>query len=621
MRGHAAHLIRIACPCIVCRERRLQEEAEAAAKQEALQRRAEGLRAWMAAVCQRHREERQLRAAAAAAEGALAGTSADPGAADGMDADGGSGGSMDGGGSDGNGAGSRGGAAAAADAEAAALLQSHFTVARLYLPSYGRQQHQPQRAAHHSDSSGSGGGRRPSRSLAVPSSKLEAQRGVAGPWLSVSGKPVGAPAGHSQHAIDSARESSTSGHPDAAAAQPPRRPRSAVAGLSQTQSATLEDVVEQRLAAVAAAGGEAAAAQPTELLRRPGSAALVAWAEVLTKQQGQQQGSGDAVLHPQQVHPWQQQRWEAYGRPAAAARGGATGSSTFLERVADFTQRQQAGAEPEPAALHLHSASDASGASFEHSGSDQDTTACSADGSVLSAGGGRGGRGAATPTPGACGMGGLPAPPPLGATYIPPTLLSALHGVRMSPRLLSGLRGRAGAAAAAGASAPPLPHAQAQQRQQQQQQGRAPWPGAGSRKRDFHASGDASKANACSGGAGHAALDLPWALASLQQAGGASPPPCGQLPACKGSPSGALAGLAAQHSTVCPPAARRGTRAAPTGRPGQQGSGMASPLAAPAKAGAAGLWSGSQQYRASIEEQAVQSVASLISDMINARGL
>ncbi len=538
-----------------CRERRLQEEAEAAARQEALQRRAESLRAWMAAVCQRNREERQLRASAAAAEGAVAGSDTGLVATHGLDADSGSGGSMDGG--------SSGTSRGAGRLDCDAVLQGYLMLPGLKMsPSHGWQQQEgAQRAAAGNDSSiSSARRRRPSRGTPA-GTEQDVKHGRAGPSLSVSGMPVAVAARHGQLAVDSPPVSSTGSHPVLASPQAEGKPLSAGA-LSQAQVSTTEHIKLRSLAADAGAGGGVSAVQeieadetgPGELLSRPRSAAPTAWAEAVTAQQGQQDSSGSVALQP---HPQQQQDCDIYGQPVSAAHGGIATSSKFLDREADITGQQQAGAECELSARHLFGTSDASGPTTEHSGSDRDSRVCSPEGSVLAACS-KGPRGVSALAPAACGMGDPPAPPRLDATYIPPALLSALHSVHAGRRLQPGLHGKAGAAAVAGHAGAPLPQAQ------RGQHSRARRRGAGGIRPDRPTGSGNRKGGACTGAAAQAALDVPWALSSLQQAGCAPPSPRSQLSFCKGAPGGAPAEPAGQCKRT----------ALVSGKPGQQGPGV-----------------------------------------------
>lgn len=586
-----------------CRERRLQEEEEAAARQEALQRRAESLRAWMAAVCQRHREERQLRASAAAAEGAVAGSDTDLVATHGLDADGGSGGSMVGG--------SSGTSRGAGRLDCDAVLQGYLLLPGLKMsPSHGWQQQEgAQRAAAGNDSSiSSARRRRPSRGTPA-GTEQDVKHGRAGPLLSVSGMPVAVAARHGQLPVEPLPVSSTSSHPVVAPPQAAGRPWSDCAQLSHAQLQTTEDV--RIVASDASAGGGPLAEQEScpetsmrsQLLGLAGSAAPPAWAEAVTQQQGQQGSSGSVALQP---HPQQQQDCDTSRHPVLAAqRGTTTTSRRFLDRETDIEGQQQAGAECELSARRLLHTSDMSGPTTEHSGSDQDSMACSADGSVLAACS-KGPRGVSAPAPAACGMGDPPAPPQLDATYIPPALLSALHSVHAGRRLQPGLHSKAGAAAVASHAGAPLAQAQLGQHS------RARRRGAGGIRPDRPTGSGNPKGGACTGAASQAVLDVPWALSSLQQAGCAPPSPCSQLSHCKGIPG----------RVPAEPAGQRKSRASVSGKPGQQGPGVASLPAASAEAlGRPGLWTGSQAYRASIERQAVQSVASLISSMINTSGL
>lgn len=755
------------------REKRQQEEAEALARQEALQRRAEGLRAWMAAVCQKHREERQMRAAAAAAEAAAAAAAAGTAAADpdlvqlASDAggavvmqDAGVGtGSSDGGSSgcdsvaDSRAASSQAGPGAAdwaAASEAAKILQTHFQVARLGLPSSHGQPAgvgggQLLRAVRQCGKAprGTGGAGSTSKGPALPLCSKGTQQGPASNLLVVSGLPVGATG---QQCTDSARTSSTGrgasicGSGAGGSPQPRRQLYDPAARSSRGDSVTLEDVIEKRLAAAveaeAADAADALVAPSLEdrplLPPRPGSAALAAWAAAVSRQQScaadfavhgvpgaaaQQSGSAGAAQHqqpqppppqqpPQQpaqrqlvrVHvqplswqltpqPWQQQAWDSCGRlqrgggaPAPTQQpstaqlpiGSSSSSSRFLDRVATFTQQQhqhqqQLSVEEALTDLGLQGSSSSSSeqvagegssshGSLGGSGSDQDFAARSADGSVLLPARGSGKSRAGHEAPAAPGSSSsASALDSTYSTYIPPTLLSALHTVRMSPRLLSGLRhGLQGAAP----PAPPAPPAAATGQAALQQLGRTPWRGGGASRRQSQAAqpGSSSKqANVApgsgaaaaspsgsqNGGLGQATLNVPWMMPGPELPGAAAGSPAGaHLASGKSSPAatcvgaagkaGGAAGKAGGAAVPRPPgpALPRGSMSSPKApKPAAAAAAGTAALAAggsPRASGAGGVGGaprGSQHYRASIEQQAVQSVAALINDMINTRGL
>lgn len=528
------------------RERRAAEAAEARAREEAQLRRAEGLRAWMAAVCQRHREERELSAAAAAAAGpdtcaagggGLAATCSSAGS--GSDA-----------GSDG------------ATAAAVAALQQHFAAARQALATPQAPAAAASAAAQHRSP-----GRRAGR--AGPGAACQASSKPAGISLSIVGKSAAA------GPDDSARTSAAGGLPAVEApGSSRRRPLSAGCQPSRARTATVEEVIEQRQAAAAAAG-ERGAWPPTRPPTASGSAALAAW-EALTARSHQPSSVAEAaaVLSPGRcpaaaslaAAPWQEAVWESYGRPAGARPP--SGSSRFLERVATFTAAQQGlqatataavaaeRAQAELAELRLSSSGSSLADSATSHGS-SGSTSCGA-------------RGVPLPL-----LGSLVSAGPDGgsaAPYLPPALLSALHTVRMSPGLLSGLR-----------PAPPAAGAV-----QQWQQRRKAGSGSGS-------AAVASPNGGCSAGtrgarSSRVLLDAPLTAASglspAKRAGGAGSPQAKALSGAQRSPAS-------------------GSPCAPVAGPGSSGS----------PAGAR------RQYKAAVEQQAVQSVAALISDLIQERRL
>lgn len=292
----------------------------------------ESLKAWMAGVCQKHRQERELQAAAAAAaEPAEGGWAQAPdNSGSGLQAGSGSGWSDTG---------------AEGSADAAAVLQEHFAAARQALPTRhgvpaapGRRQLQLEPAWHYSGAKG--------QLAAAAAHKERAPDLGSGPdlSLSVTGKPAVTPG-----CTDSARTSGAGGAPVAegaggsrrrpGAAPPAARPWSAGPLASRrAASLTVEEVTQQRQAA-GMAGDLASPAdkRPGGLpVVRPGSAALAAWQAANLQRFG-------AAPPPPAAQPWQQQAWDAFGRPPGARRPSA--SSAFLDRVATFTMRQQAALE------------------------------------------------------------------------------------------------------------------------------------------------------------------------------------------------------------------------------------------------------------------------------------
>ena len=228
------------------RERRKQECAHEAARQEAQQRRAENLRQWMAALCQRHRDEREARAAAAA-EAAAAGLDGNQVGSDGS--------SLAGAGSSGSSASSDGGGA-----DAVAVLQQYLVCARQALPtplcsSLAGASARPQQAQQHKG---------PAWHSVASRQAVPAQRGgkpgqAAGLepnccGLSVTGVSAAAVAGCSDSARTSlagpAQPTSSSGTGDKGGAQ--RRPLSAGPRSIRPEPVTVEAVIEQRQAAAAA---------------------------------------------------------------------------------------------------------------------------------------------------------------------------------------------------------------------------------------------------------------------------------------------------------------------------------------------------------------------------------
>ena len=555
------------------KERRAAEAAEARAREEAQLRRAEGLRAWMAAVCQRHREEREQAAAAAVAAAAAAAAGADSGSLE-------PGCSSAGRGSD---AGSDG-----ATAAAVAVLQQHFAAARQALATpqapaaavaSAGQQHSPGWRAGRAEA----GVRQPSRHAG------RKQEPAGGCGLSIVGKAPAAAAS----SVDSARTSAAGGLPAGeASAGSRRRPRSAGCPPSRPRTVTVEEVIEQRQAAAAAAAASAGSQQQqagawpaTRPPTAPGSAALAAW-EALTARSGRQSSGAEAAglgspgrsqaqaQAPPACAPWQEAAWESYGRPPGACPP--SGRSRFLERVATFTAAQQ-GAQEQAAAAAERARGELPellDLRLSSSGSSLADSAASRGASGSGGADGCGARGVPTPLLDSLASAGLDGTSAAATTYIPPALLSALHTVRMTPGLLGGLR-------------PAPPADGAVQKQAQRRKGSRP----------DAAPGSPPPKGGCSPGrearASRVLLDAP-----LTAAGGRSPSkqPCG----AGGSPAAkALAGGA------CSPAAR---------------SPVAPALGGPASGGGSPACA-RRQYKQAVEQQAVQSVAALISDLILERRL
>lgn len=476
------------------RERRQAEDAEARAREEALQRRAEGLRAWMAAVCQRHREERELKAAAAAA--GLAGGDGNP-AADG-DAEPDSGNQQPA---------SNWSDADSDGAGATAVLQAHFAAAWQALAT------PPALAA----AAGSGGG------------AASQQQGPGWRWgrgETGRGKPVRGAGGkqglvdstpdsclsvvgkQAAGCIDSARTSAAGGPLTSSTSGSKRRPLSAGPLTSRPTPVTVEAVIEQRQAAAADAAAAAAASLPAAEQQhvawepsRPssGSAALAAWGTLSRQHSTAAEAATAAALGRGQAQaqppaPWQHAAWDMYGCPPGARPPSSCGH--FLQRVATFTAAQQ-GAQAGAAAAADQARDELAELSL-----------CRSSGSLVDSPGGysSGGRGVL----------GQQLPEGLASTYIPPAMLSALHTVRMSPRLMSGLRSPAAGTAV-------------QQQEQQQQRRGIPC----GRQLFAHQKGtDGSSGSTISSTSQRSSLGQsdtghPWHNTSSPEAGGLRPPiPC-----------------------------------------------------------------------------------------------
>ena len=569
------------------RERRQQECAQEVARQEAQQRRAENLRQWMAALCQRHREEREARAAAAA-EAAAAGLDGNQVGCDGS--------SLAGAGSSGSSASSDGGGA-----DAVAVLQQYLVSAQQALPTPlcaslagapARPQLAQQHKAWHSAASRQAA---PGQRGGKPGQTAGLEPACCG--LSVTGVSAAAVAGCS----DSARTSlagtaqPTSSGGGGGKGAPLRRPLSAVAWGSRPEPVTVEAVIEQRQAAAAAGvadqGGLLPPASPRHQASMSGSAALAAW-QAASRQQSTASETPAASGQPGRAapavaQPWQQAAWDAFGRPPGAC---PPPSSRFLDRVVTFVGVQQ---EAQLAVVAQLAQGDPDAASLSLCGGDGGFCSSgplgdSAAGSLRSSGSGSG-----CPSGSGSGSGGITpelssAAAALEHTHIPPAMLSALHTVRMTPRLPNGL-------------SQPAPPAGAVLHR------RAGQPGRQAARAQDAAAALAPLQDSSGSRVGQAAFALP------------SPPPgAHQPPAMLRRPPAARQPPEARYSPAkiqpsggkCSP---RAAAAACSGSPGRS----VGPSKIPASGG-----SGAQlAYRQAIQHQAVKSVADLIAGMIREQTL
>ncbi len=512
----------------------------------------------MAALCQKHREEREARAAAAAAEAAAT----DP---DGSQA-GSDGPSLAGSGSSGSGASMDGTAP-----DAVAVLQQYLVSARQALPtplcaSIAGAANRPQQAQQAQQQkvpawhSGASGQVAPAQRGGKLSEAAGRQPNCCS--LSVTGVAAGVAAG----CTDSARTSlagtaqPASGSSNSSSkGQPVRRPLSAGPRSSRMEPVTIEAVIERRQAAAAAAGSVGSPpASPHRQASLSASAALAAWQAASRQQSAASEASAAAGQQgraaPLAAQPWQQAAWDAFGRPPGAC---PSSSTRFLDRVATFVGAQREAQLAAAAQL----AQQETGTVDSLCGGGSGQLGDSACGSLRSSGSGGAVSGSASVAQELSS-----AAAALESTYIPPAMLSALHTVRLTPRLLSGL-------------CPPAPPTGAVQQRKLGKPGRPALGGADATAAVARAAGGIG------GKVGQAAFMLP------------------PTPGAQHSP------VAGQH----PPAARHvpETRCSPC--QAQLGGNRGTPRAA-ARAGQLG-------YRDVIQQQAVKSVADLIADMIKEQKL
>jgi hypothetical protein len=197
-------------------------------------------------------------------------------------------------------------------------------------------------------------------------------------------------------------------------------------GVSRVSPATtIEEVLEQRLSAAAASADPQQSFASAGRGVRPSSAALAAWAAASGASMASSSNCCTAgpptTSNKQQLRSeaWQEEAWDAYGRPAGPSPASKASGSSFLQRVANFTAGQ-------------HSAQAAMQATLA-----EPSLCCSSSSSSSSSSGGNTSSNINSSSRGSDSTAGLE------ATHIPPAMLSALHTVRMSPRLLSGLPGKA----------------------------------------------------------------------------------------------------------------------------------------------------------------------------------
>lgn len=545
----------------------------------------------MAALCQRHREEREARAAAAtAAETASAGPDGGQAGCDGSSlADG-----WRAGGSCGSGNASSDGGSA----DAVAVLQQYFMSARQALPtplcaSLGGGSARPQQAqqarvpAWHSGGSGPAG---PAQRGSKPGEAAGRQPNCCG--LSITGVSAAAAAGCNDSARTSLAGTAQTGSTTTGSSSkgpPSRRPLSAGPKSSRPEPVTVEAVIEQRHAAAATAGaagleGGAPAISPLRQASLSGSAALAAWQAASRQHSAASEPFSPGRTAQPAAQPWQQAAWDAYGRPPGACPP--PSSSRFLDRVATFVGAQQEAqlaataqlAEPELGATRsLCGAGSGGGLPGDSAGGSLRTSGSGGGGS--SSGGGGSSSGGVTPELSS-------AAAALDATYIPPAMLNALHTVRMTPRLLSGL-------------CPPPPAGAVQQR-------RASRPGRQAAPADEAAATAAPARGRGSGRVGQAAFVLPPTPGARQPPAARQHQPAARhVPEARCSPGEAQAG---GNSRGSPRAA-----VACGGSPSCGGEAD--------KAAVCGTGGGRLAYREAIQQQAVKSVADLIADMIKEQKL
>ena len=547
----------------------------------------------MTVACQKQREEREQQAAAVAPAGDVPGVdsaqehrSAGGQAYDSTAEFGGALSDRSSGSSGGLGLGSS--CSAGASTAAASILQehfAHFAAAHYALPPSHGLPGQPQAPAwQRSDA-------QYRAAAAAATAAVADTKPAVGPstrsCLAVAGGPL-VPTPRS----DSARTSTASGggapRASCLGCNGPAAQHPASAGLLSSRGSTgsdavtVEHVIEQRQAAAAGAAADASPARPGCIPqpRRRSSAALAAWASVSVCSSP----GGPEALSSQSSTSWQQHALlgaYSHGQPTPAAQP--TPSSTFLYKVAALIEQQPSISSEGGSGCGGADCADSAGSSVRGSSSLPLLPAASTHARV------------ATPDR-------LAQQAPAAGAYIPPALLSALRTVRMSPCLPSSMHGSP-------------PHGKHRQRRRQLAPAVA---GSGEPSVGGGSSRSTGSSTTRSGGErrasfGQAGIGLPWMPDAVATAstGVPMPPAHAILPAAarRGRPGAASAGKPSPTSRQSPPSdAVRGPPTATGGRG--------------AAAGSRGRIRGSkQQYLETIEQQAVQSVAELVSNIIHSRGL